>query len=120
MTNGINNISGYGNSYSISGFSNKGTQQSKAEAETQEQVQNHEETQVDPSKVMDFLSANNFFIAPVESKSTPAVDAATAERITGYMENFEMIYGVIVDEFGEELAPDVMDVAMDYLMGMVA
>mgnify|MGYP003307800736 CR=1 FL=1 len=31
-----------------------------------------------------------------------------------------MIYGVIVEEFGPELAPDVMDVAMDYLMGLAA
>ena len=31
-----------------------------------------------------------------------------------------MIYGVIVEEFGEELAPYVMDIAMDYIMGMAA
>ena len=30
------------------------------------------------------------------------------------------VYGVIVQEFGEELAPDVMDFCMDYLMGMAA
>ena len=36
------------------------------------------------------------------------------------MENFEMIYGVIVEEFGEELAPMVMDMTMDHLMGVAA
>ena len=29
-----------------------------------------------------------------------------------------MIYGIVQEEFGEELAPAVMDVVMDKLMGM--
>ena len=69
---------------------------------------------------MDFMAANNFFVAPVETAPAGEVDAATQERIAGYMENFEMIYGVIVEEFGEELAPEVMDFCMDYLMQVAA
>ena len=81
---------------------------------------NYEETQVDPSKVMEFMANNNFFVAPVETHKVGEVDEATENRIAGYMENFETIYGVIVEEFGEELAPFVMDVVMDNLMGMAA
>ena len=47
-----------------------------------------------------------------------AVDAATQDRVAGYMEQFEMIYGIVQEEFGEELAPAVMDIVMDRLMGM--
>ena len=114
----INRIFG-NNNYGF-GFGAKKQEEPK-EAEVKEAVKDYKETQVDPSRVMDFLAANNFFVAPVESKSVAGeVDAATRARVEGYMENFEMIYGVIVEEFGEELAPDVMDMAMDYLMGMAA
>ena len=85
-------------------------------------IQNFEETQVDPNKVMDFLNANNFFVnvtnapAPVEGGET---DPTVADRVAGYMENFELIYGIIEQEFGPEKAPAVMDAVMDILMGMV-
>ena len=48
------------------------------------------------------------------------LDAATQDRVAGFMEKFELIYGVIVEEFGEENAPMVMDLTMDKLMGSVA
>ena len=119
MTDGINRIGG-GN-YGWVGFTpsaNGGNVEENPTATPE--AQNYEETQVDPSKVMDFLAANNFFMAPVEATGTAEVDEATRGRVEGYMENFEMIYGIIVEEFGEGLAPDVMDIAMDYLMGMAA
>ena len=119
MTDGIGRIFG-GNSYGVGGYVPRRNEESNKEAATQAQVNNYEETQVDPTKVMDFLAANNFFVAPVEAKPVGDVDPETRSRVEGYMENFEMIYGVIVEEFGEELAPEVMDFAMDYLMGMVA
>ena len=120
MTDGIGRIFG-GNSYGVGGYvPQRKEEETSQNAAAKAPAQNYEETQVDPSKVMDFLSANNFFVAPVETKPVGDVDDATQARVEGYMENFEMIYGVIVEEFGEELAPDVMDVAMDYLMGMVA
>ena len=119
MTDSIGRIGG-GN-YGYVGFGpNRKGEETAEQTPTQQPAVNYEETQVDPSKVMDFLAANNFFVAPVETAATGEVDAATQERIAGYMENFEMIYGVIVEEFGEEMAPSVMDIAMDYLMGMAA
>ena len=118
MTDGIGRIFG-GNNYGVGGYLPQRKEESNYEV-AQAPAQNYEETQVDPSKVMDFLAANNFFVAPVETKAPGEVDEATRARVEGYMENFEMIYGVIVEEFGEELAPDVMDMAMDYLMGMAA
>lgn len=121
MTDGIGRIFG-GNSYGVGGYVPRRNEEEAPQNGTpQAPVNNYEETQVDPSKVMDFLAANNFFMAPVEAAPTAeGADEATRGRVEGYMENFEMIYGVIVDEFGEELAPAVMDVAMDYLMGMAA
>ena len=119
MTDGIGRIGG--SNYGYVGFGpQKKEEETSQTGSANAQVNNYEETQVDPSRVLDFLSANNFFVAQVEKKDSATVDDATRTRIEGYMENFELIYGVIVEEFGEELAPDVMDVAMDYLMGMAA
>lgn len=119
MTDGIGRIFG-GNNYGVGGFAPRQREEQTEQTVAQAPQNNYEDTQVDPSKVMEFLASNNFFVAPVETKASGEVDEATKARVEGYMENFEMIYGVIVDEFGEELAPDVMDIAMDYLMGMAA
>ena len=119
MANSINGIGG--NPYNWGSYGSQPQEEDISKNSTpQPPANNYEETQVDPSKVMDFLAANNFFVAPVETKGVAEVDEATQARVQGYMENFEMIYGVIVEEFGEELAPYVMDIAMDYLMGMAA
>ncbi|MBE7712064.1 MAG: hypothetical protein E7Z92_08020 [Cyanobacteria bacterium SIG31] len=118
MTDGIGRIFG-GNSYGVGGYVPQRNEESKNEA-PQVPVQNYEETQVDPSKIMDFMAANNFFVAPVENKGVAEVDEATKSRVESYMENFEMIYGIVVDEFGEENAPMVMDFVMDSLIGMAA
>ena len=119
MTNSINGIGG--NPYSWGGYGSQPQGEDvSSNPNPQPPVNNYEETQVDPAKVMDFLAANNFFVAQVENQGVGEVDDATRARVEGYMENFEMIYGVIVEEFGEELAPYVMDIAMDYLMGMAA
>ena len=118
-TDGIGRIFG-GNNFGVGGYLPQRKDEAKEE-QPQVNVNNYEETQVEPSRVMDFLAANNFFVAPTrEAASVGEVDSATQERIAGYMENFELIYGVIVQEFGEDIAPDVMDIAMDYLMGMAA
>lgn len=118
MTDGIGRIFG-GNNYGVGGY----VPQRKGEEAPQDltakaPVQNYEETQVDPSKVMDFLAANNFFVAPVETTPAGEVDEATRARIEDSMLNFEFIYGIIAKEYGEELAPMVMDITMDHLMGM--
>ena len=122
MADGIGRIFG-GSNYSIGGFGPRKQEEAPKEQAPQMPVNNYNDTQVDPNKIMEFMASNNFFVAPVETTSTSAVgevDAATQERVAGYMENFEMIYGVIAEEFGEELAPMVMDFVMDYLMDMAA
>ena len=119
MTDGIGRIGGGNYGYTGYGLSRQGEEMPK-DPTAEKNLNNYEETQVDPSRVMDFLAANNFFVAPV-GKATPGdLDGETKERVAGYMENFEIIYGVIAKEFGEELAPMVMDFTMDYLMGMAA
>ena len=118
MTDGIGRIDSGKNYYEMyMGFKNKEAEKENEEKPT---IQHVEETPVEPAKVMEFLSRNNYFVAPVGNSAVADIDEATQERIRGYMEGFEMIYGVIVEEFGEELAPSVMDIAMDYLMGMAA
>ena len=122
MTDGIGRLSGYGN-YGVGCYvpqRRNGDVSNGAQAQEQPTTNNYEETQVDPSKVMDFLASNNFFVAPNSPEVTEAgeVDAATQERVAGYMEQFEMIYGIVQEEFGEEIAPAVMDIVMDRLMGM--
>ncbi len=116
MTDGIGRIFG-GNSYGVGGYVPQRKEQAPQEAPAQPQTVNYEETQVDPNKVMEFMSNNNFFVAPAETTSVPAeLDTETQDRISGYMERFEMIYGIVQEEFGEELAPAVMDLVMDTLM----
>ena len=119
MTDGIGRIFG-GNNYGVGGFGpQKREEEAPQNAAAQAPAQNYE--QVDPAKIMDFMAANNFFVAPAETKAVKAdLDAATQDRVAGFMEKFELIYGVIVEEFGEENAPMVMDLTMDKLMDSVA
>ena len=120
MTDGIGRLSGYGN-YGVGGYvpqRRNGEISKVSQSQAQPQANNYEETQVDPSKVMEFLSSNNFFVASPAAAEVGEVDNATQDRVAGYMEQFEMIYGVVQEEFGEELAPAVMDIVMDRLMGM--
>ena len=120
MADGIGRIFG-GSNYSIGGFGPRKKEEAPKEQAPQGTVNNYNETQVDPNKIMEFMASNNYFVAPTaETATTGEVDMATQERVAGYMENFEMIYGVIAKEFGEELAPMVMDFVMDYLMDMAA
>ena len=128
MTDGIGRLSGYG--YGIGGFMPRNNKEEVAK-DNQQQAPVAEkkpaETQVDPSKVMEFLANNNFFVAPqaaskevTDVEGAAALDSATQDRVAGYMEQFEMIQGIVQEEFGEEMAPAVMDVVMDKLMGMAA
>ena len=127
MTDGIGRLSGYG--YGIGGFMPRNNKEEVANKNDQQQApvadNKPAETQVDPSKVMEFLANNNYFVAPqaapkevTDVEGAAALDSATQDRVAGYMEQFEMIYGIVQEEFGEELAPAVMDVVMDKLMGM--
>ena len=128
MTDGIGRLSGYG--YGIGGFMPRNNKEEVAKDNQQQApVADNKpaETQVDPSMVMEFLANNNFFVAPqaaskevTDVEGAAALDSATQDRVAGYMEQFEMIYGIVQEEFGEEMAPAVMDVVMDKLMGMAA
>ena len=121
MTDGINRISG-GNSYSYGGFV-PSKKEDVPQGDLPPATVNHEQTQVDPSKVMEFMAKHNYFVAPAANATvtTPVeLDPAAKDRIAGYMEKFEMIYGIVQEEFGEELAPTVMNFVMDYLMGVAA
>ena len=124
MTDGVYGI-GYGNTSGVGG-GYYAPQNNNADETEQENinapVNNYEETQVDPDKVMAFLANQNYFM-PVKTDAPATaevgeVDAETEERIAGYMERFEQIYAVVEEEFGVELAPAVMDLVMDKLMGM--
>lgn len=118
MTNGIGRIFG-GNSYGVGGYvPQKHEDEAPQNAAAQAPAVNYEETQVDPSKVMEFMASNNFFVAPANTTAPAELDAAAQDRVAGYMERFEMIYGIVQEEFGEENAPMVMDFVMDSLMGM--
>ena len=125
MADAVNGI-GYGNTSGIGGGylppkNNNDVDENKANE--QGANANVERKDVNPDDVMAFLANQNYFI-PVKTETAPAgeignVDAATEERIAGYMERFEGIYSVVEQEFGTELAPAVMDLVMDKLMGMV-
>ena len=121
MIDGIGRIFG-GNSYGVGGYvpQRKG-EEAPQNAAAQAPVVNYEETQVDPSKVMAFLESNNIFVAPQSRELLQQVLTLKLKiELRGYMEQFEMIYGIVQEEFGEENAPMVMDFVMDSLMGMVA
>ena len=124
MADGIGRIFG-GSSYGVGGFysqkKNDGTAETQQNSASQQQ---NTEAQIDPQRVMDFLAQNNYFM-PVAEETQQVTGAGevseeTRGRIADYMKDFEFIYSVIEDEFGAELAPAVMDMAMDILIGMAA
>ena len=124
MTDGISRI-GQGNTSGVGGgFYSQAKDNTPEDPTPKEPVlNNYEETQVDPAKVMDFLAKNNYFVNMVKTSTNvePIVnDPALLERIGGYVESYEYIMSIIENEFGAELAPMVMDMVMDRLMGMAA
>ncbi len=118
MTDGIGRIFG-GNNYGVGGYVHQRNNEAKNDA-SQAPVQNYDEMLVDPAKVMDFMAANHILVPVAETTKVGEVDDATRTRVEGYMDQFEMIYDIVVREFGEKNAPSVMDLVMDKLMGMDA
>lgn len=116
MTDGIGRIFG-GNSYGVSGYLPQ-RHEAKEEEVAQQQVAQPEAKPVDEETVMRFLEANNLRIVP-KTVTPVELDPEAEERIAGYMEKFEELYGLIEQEFGEELAPAVVDLVMDRIMGMM-
>ena len=125
MADGIHGI-GYGNTSGVGGGyvpQRKGSDVDANNAQNQTAYNaNQEHKDVNPDEVMKFMANNNFFMpVNVEAKPTAEVgdvDAEAEERIAGYMAQFEDIYSIVEQEFGPELAPAVMDLVMDKLMGM--
>jgi len=123
MTDGIGRLSGYGN-YSVGPYvpqrKRNDVEGQEAQAQAQPQ-QNRQETQFDPDKVMEFLNANNVFVAQPAPVVGVETDPTIAGRVAGYMDNFELFFSVLEQEFGPEMAAKIMDsdVFMDKLMGMV-
>lgn len=116
MTDGIGRIFG-GNSYGVGGYPlHRREEEAPQNAPAQAPAADYEETQVDPNKVMEFMANNNLFVKPSGTTTPPELDPECRERVANSMERFEVIYGLISEEFGEELAPAVMDLVMDTLM----
>ncbi len=115
MTDGIGRIFG-GNNYGVGGFVPQ--KHEAKEEEVQQSVVKPEAKQVDEETVMRFLEANNMRIVP-KTVTPIELDPEAEERIAGYMEKFEELYGLVEQEFGPELAPAVVDIVMDRIMGMM-
>ena len=126
MTDGIHSI-GSGASYGV-GSGYVPNRRDDANETGQNEIKTNADTErkdVNPDDVMKFLANNNYFMPVKVENAQPTVeiggvDAETEERIAGYMERFEEIYAIVEQEFGTELAPAIMDLVMDNLMGMAA
>ncbi len=109
MANNINGIFGYGYGirYLNNGQQNKElTEKPLAEEKPAEQQQ--PAVNVDPNEVLNFLASSS---VQVEAPKAPAADtnAETNERVEGYIQNFEMIYSVVAQEFGDDVANTLMN-----------
>ena len=111
MTNNIGGISGYG--YGIGNFytgnNNRGNNIEPPVDEnpgSTEQANNN--VNVDPNEVLNFLASSSITInnAP---KVTAGNDGAVADRVDGYVQNFEMIFSIIAQEFGNKVAEQLMN-----------
>ncbi len=116
MTSGVNGIGGNPYSYGNYGYNNQQAQASQDEQQ-ETQVQAPEYKPVNNEEIMRFLEANNLRVVP--KTTTPVeLDSEAQERIAGYMARFEELMSLVEEEFGPEVAPLVMDMVMDKLMGM--
>ena len=97
----INRIFGSSN-YGVGGFGGKKEAEAN-EAEVNEAVKDYKETQVDPSKVMDFMAANNnLYVGATNKTNHIELDAATKDRVADSMAEFEAFMNGAVAELGDE------------------
>ena len=119
----INNINGYGINFN-GGYSARKQDNKPAEAEENKTtVQPEAKPTVNAEEVFAFLEANNVFVAPAKVEAgaeTAEVDSEIQARIEDAMGQFEVIYSVIANEFGERRAPQLVDMVMDKLLGINA
>ena len=90
-------------------------------AQNQEQV-SYTKADIDESKVWAFMANNSAFSQIINTdSSTEGVNfdvEGVTERMEDWMPKFEEFYAIIEAEVGAALAPLVMDLVMDKLMGM--
>ena len=118
MTSGVNGIGGNPYNYGSYGYNNRQAKESHEEA-PQVQTNVPESKNLNPDAVMDFMNKYIYMAPETQKTGNSEIDPETKQRIEGFMEQFQMFYSIIEQEFGSELAPDVMDMVMDNLMGMM-
>lgn len=120
MTNNIGAISGGGSGNVFWNRSAANNENPENAVNQEQQAPKAERQEVNPDDVMAFMARNNNFVDLVKGTAPNGVetDPTIADRVAGYMENYEFIMGIIEEEFGPELAPAVMDMVMDSLIGM--
>ncbi len=110
MANNINGIFGYG--YGVR-YPNNGQQNKELTGKTNadEQAPTGQAPQtanVDPNEVLNFLASSSI---KVETPQAPVAggNAETEERVEGYIQNFEMIYSIVAQEFGDDVANTLLN-----------
>ena len=120
MTNNIGGINGYG--YGINpwfnGRQNKDLNNEQNGVAQEQQTPQQPTVNVDPNQVLNFLASS---VVKINAPVTPAAgvdNAAVAERIDGYVQNFEMLFSIISQEFGEKVANQLLndDAFVDAIM----
>ena len=124
MADGVYGI-GSGNTSGVNAWYLR--REKKNEDVDQENAQNQEQTtytksDIDESKVWAFM-ANNSAFSPIVGAGSASEDVrfdveGVTERMEDWMPKFEEFYAIIEAEVGAVLAPLVMDLVMDKLMGM--
>ena len=126
MTDGIGRI-GSGNSSGVNSWylrrepNKEDVDQQNAQAQVQTSFTKED---IDESKVWAFMANNSAFngvVTPAKTRGVSEVsnaDSGIEERMEDWMSKFEEFYAIIEEEVGSALAPAVMDLVMDKLMGM--
>lgn len=117
---------GGSSAYGVGGFptSNKGKKENVEEKQEQ-QVKQPETKNVDADEVFAFLASNNYYVPAAKDANNDGVidkidfdvDPEMQARIDQFMADFDVVYKLIEDEFGAELAPRLVDMVMDRVMG---
>ena len=119
MTNNIGGINGYGYGINpwVNGRQNKDLNNQEAGV-TQDQTPQPQTVNVDPNQVLNFLASSAVKVNPPVAANAGVDDAAVAERIDGYVQNFEMLFSIIAQEFGEKVANQLLndDAFVDAIM----
>lgn len=120
MTNNIGGINGYGYGINpwLNGKQNKDLNNAEAGVNPEQQAPQQQTVNVDPNQVLNFLASSAVKINPPVAPTAGVDNAAVAERIDGYVQNFEMLFSIIAQEFGEKVANQLLndDAFVDAIM----